>query len=101
MVAMISSRRSIIGSLSVLFSLFALSEAGAQSYVDIGFDDLPATSYTRPKLNTVRVPAHDMGRRAAEILIASIERHIPVQSVELQTELIVRETTAPPGSRVF
>lgn len=63
----------------------------------IGFDDLPATSYTRPKLTTVRVPAHDMGRRAAEILIASIERDIPVQSVELQTELIVRETTAPPG----
>ncbi len=63
----------------------------------IGFDDLPATSYTRPKLTTVRVPAADMGRRAAEILIASIERKIPVQSVELQTEVIVRETTAPPG----
>ncbi len=67
----------------------------------VGFDDLPATSYTRPKLTTVRVPAHDMGRRAAEIMIASIERRTPVQSVELQTELIVRETTAPPGRRVF
>jgi LacI family transcriptional regulator len=65
----------------------------------IGFDDLPATSYTRPKLTTVRVPAHDMGRRAAEILIASIERQIPVQSIELQTELIVRETTATLGNR--
>jgi LacI family transcriptional regulator, galactose operon repressor len=66
----------------------------------IGFDDLPATSYTRPKLTTVRVPAHDMGRRAAEIMIASIERRIPLQSVELQTELIARETTAPPKSRI-
>ena len=65
----------------------------------IGFDDLPATSYTRPKLTTVRVPAHDMGRRAAEILIASIERQIPVQSIELQTELIVRETTAMLSNR--
>ncbi|MHA1600818.1 MAG: LacI family DNA-binding transcriptional regulator [Alphaproteobacteria bacterium] len=65
----------------------------------IGFDDLPATSYTRPKLTTVRVPAHDMGRRAAEIMIASIERGIPLQSVELKTELIARETTAPPRSR--
>lgn len=65
----------------------------------IGFDDLPVTSYTRPKLTTVRVPAHDMGRRAAEIMIGTIERQIPLQSVELQTELIARETTAPPRSR--
>ena len=65
----------------------------------IGFDDLPVTSYTRPKLTTVRVPAHDMGRRAAEIMIASIERQIPLQSVELNTELIARETTAPPRFR--
>jgi LacI family transcriptional regulator len=65
----------------------------------IGFDDLPVTSYTRPKLTTVRVPAHDMGRRAAGIMIATIERKIPLQSVELQTELIARETTAPPRPR--
>lgn len=66
----------------------------------IGFDDLPATSYTRPKLTTIRVPAHDMGRRAAEIMIASIERRVPLQSVELQTELIARETTSPPRLRL-
>lgn len=59
----------------------------------VGFDDLPATRYTRPKMTTVRVPASEMGRRAAESLINAIERRVPAQSLELQTELIVRETT--------
>ena len=61
----------------------------------MGFDGLPATNYTRPKLTTVRVPAAAMGRRSAEALIATIERSVPLQTVELQTEIIVRESTAP------
>ena len=41
-------RRSILVSLSLLVSLFALSEAGAQSYVDVGFDDLPPPADSKP-----------------------------------------------------
>lgn len=62
----------------------------------IGFDDMPATRYTHPKLTTIRVPAQEMGRLAAENLIRSIDRRIPVDSAELPTALILRETTARP-----
>ena len=48
-------QRSMVASLSLFFSLFALSETGAQSYVDAGLDDLapPADSESKdrpPKL---------------------------------------------------
>ncbi len=40
-------RRSILASLSLLFPLFALSQARAQSYVDLGFNDLPPPTKTK------------------------------------------------------
>ena len=42
-------RRSIPVSLSLLLSWFAVSEAGAQSYVDLGFDDLPPPADSKPR----------------------------------------------------
>lgn len=74
-------------------------EAGLRVPEDIsivGFDDLPIAQCTTPQLTTVRVPAHEMGRRAAESLIASIESGGPIGRIELPTDLIVRSTTAPP-----
>jgi LacI family transcriptional regulator len=64
----------------------------------VGFDDLPITQYTQPKLTTIRVPADDMGRKAADALIAAIAGGMPVASLELPTELILRGSTAPPGT---
>jgi LacI family transcriptional regulator len=65
----------------------------------IGFDDLPITQYTDPKLTTIRVPADDMGRKAAEALIAAIAEGTPIASVELPTELILRGSTAVPRAK--
>lgn len=65
----------------------------------IGFDDLPIVEYTIPKLSTVRVPAAEMGRRAARELVAHIEGDEPLSSVELQTDLIIRQSTARPSQR--
>ena len=62
----------------------------------VGFDDLPAARWVSPPLTTVRQPLADMGRVAAEMLGDLIE-DVPLRSqrVELTTELIVRESTAP------
>jgi LacI family transcriptional regulator, galactose operon repressor len=62
----------------------------------VGFDDLPAARWVSPPLTTVRQPLAEMGKVAAEMLGELIEG-IPLRSrrVELSTELIVRESTAP------
>lgn len=63
----------------------------------IGFDDVPEASYILPLLTTVRQPLQEMGRLATEILIENIEDpQLPPQQIKLPTELIIRESTAPP-----
>lgn len=63
----------------------------------VGFDDLPMSRWAAPPLTTVRQPLFEMGRLAAETLL-SINDGRPPRShrIELATELIVRESTAPP-----
>jgi LacI family transcriptional regulator len=64
----------------------------------VGFDDLPLDRWLSPPLTTVCQPLAEMGRVAAEMLGELIEG-VPLRSrrVELATELVVRESTAPPG----
>jgi LacI family transcriptional regulator len=60
----------------------------------VGFDDLPESSYVTPGLTTVRQPMRDMGLLAAEMLMGEIEEgHARTSTVELPTELVIRETT--------
>lgn len=64
----------------------------------VGFDDIPAASWTAPRLTTVRQPIREKGRRAAHRLIRSIRsgsEHRPVVEV-LPTHLVVRGSTASP-----
>jgi DNA-binding LacI/PurR family transcriptional regulator len=63
----------------------------------VGFDDLPISRYTTPQLTTIRVPADEMGRRAAEMLLQAIEGERGATRVELPTDLVVRHSTAPPA----
>jgi len=64
----------------------------------VGFDDLPVARWVSPPLTTVRQPLAEMGRAAAQMLDDLIDG-LPLRTnrVELSTELIVRESTAPPG----
>jgi LacI family transcriptional regulator len=60
-----------------------------------GFDDIQTAAMATPSLSTVRLPLHEIGRRAfgfAERLLAGDE---PAPEV-LPTELILRGSTAPP-----
>lgn len=63
----------------------------------VGFDDLPFARWLPPPLTTIRQPLAEMGAMAAEMLTRLIDgRALTSQRVELATELIVRESTAPP-----
>ncbi len=59
----------------------------------IGFDDLPIARCTVPQLTTIRVPAYEMGERAADALIVSIRTKGNIVPSELHTDLILREST--------
>ena len=61
-----------------------------------GFDDLDLAANIEPPLTTIRVPAAEMGRRAADYLLAKLEKTPTPEKTELQAALVVRETTAPP-----
>lgn len=64
----------------------------------VGFDDLPVASWVGPPLTTVRQPLVQMATAAARLVLRLANGEQPTQTrVELATELIVRESTAPPA----
>jgi LacI family transcriptional regulator len=62
----------------------------------VGFDDLPEARWASPPLTTVRQPLAEMGTLAARMLLR-LSRGEETESprVELATDLIVRNSTAP------
>lgn len=62
----------------------------------IGFDDIPLSSLLSPALSTIRQPAYDMGRAAAELLIQLIEGiTVEQRTIQMPVEFIERATTRP------
>ena len=62
----------------------------------VGFDDTSESEIVVPALTTVRQPLAEMGRTAVSILLRQIEnRRFEPLRVELETKLIVRDSTAP------
>jgi alanine racemase len=82
----------------------AAIDAGLEIPADlsiVGFDDIPAASWTTPRLTTVHQPIREKGRRAAHRLIDAIRsgsEHRPVTEI-LPTRLVVRGTTTAPRAR--
>jgi DNA-binding LacI/PurR family transcriptional regulator len=63
----------------------------------VGFDDLPVAQWVGPPLTTIRQPLMDMATVAAEMVLSIANGEEPAQTrIELATELIIRESTAPP-----
>lgn len=77
----------------------AIRQAGLRVPEDVGvvgFDDLPEARWMSPPLTTVRQPLADMGAVAARtVLRLAAGQAIDSPRVELATELIVRESSAP------
>lgn len=63
----------------------------------VGFDDLEKAQIVTPALTTVRQPLAEMGRMAVSLLTRLLERQrVEALRVELETKLVVRDSTAPP-----
>ncbi|WP_329110020.1 LacI family DNA-binding transcriptional regulator [Micromonospora sp. NBC_01699] len=62
----------------------------------VGFDDLPEARWSSPPLTTVRQPLAEMGLLAARTVLR-LARGEPVDTprVELSTDLVVRDSSAP------
>ena len=85
-----------------LFTRF--KEAGVRIPEDValvGFSDNPETALTDPGLTTVFQPASEMGRTAVSLLLRQIEEEddFKPETVVLETELLVRGSSAPRGMR--
>ncbi len=61
-----------------------------------GFDDIPFSSYTLPRLTTVSGKAEESGREAVRLLLSRLaEPELPQQIATTEAQLIVRESTGP------
>ena len=83
--------------IGLLKALAELKISVPESVSVIGFDNLSILDYFPLPLTTINVPKHEMGRRAAEMLIREIEDKASgrIERVYLESELIIRGSTAP------
>ena len=58
----------------------------------IGFDNIPFSDCTYPPLTTIDQPTYLMGEKAVDILIKAIEGKKSKKSIQLETELIQRDS---------
>ena len=88
--------------LLALGALRAARETGVRVPAElslVGINDIPMVNLLDPPLTTARVPQREMGAIAARMLIGLLEREPVVdRHVLLDTELIVRGSTAAPRS---
>lgn len=66
-----------------------------------GFDDIAISRQLDPPLTTMHVDNHEIGRRAADYLLACLEGVQPSALPPLVPTLIRRGTTAPPRSTMM
>ncbi len=81
-------------------ALSAVRSLGLNSPVDVsvtGFDDIDLALVLDPLLTTVRVPHRRMGEATASLLLQLRARNENIRNVVLETELVERESLAPPG----
>ena len=77
-------------------AMLALHRRGTTMPRDIslvGYDDLPHSSYCIPPLTSVHQPLRELGREAANAIVALIEGRRPPSSALARLDLIVRESS--------
>lgn len=64
----------------------------------VGYDDLPVSAWLTPPLTTVRQPLAEMASLATRMLLGLSRGDVlTTPRIELGTELVIRETSAPPA----
>jgi LacI family transcriptional regulator len=85
--------------LMAIGTISAAVELGRQVPADlsvVGFDDVPLASFANPALTTVVQPKYEIGVVAATMLLERMQDpDRPPQRKMLDTELVVRQSTAP------
>ena len=81
--------------LGVMIALLELGIRVPEDISIVGNDDIYYARIYPIPLTTIRAPQHEIGRKAAEILIRSIESQVapPTEKIVLETEFIVRKST--------
>lgn len=60
----------------------------------VGYNDVPLTGYVMPALTTIRLPAYELGRLAAELVVTRIDgAEDSTETVTLVPQLVVRSST--------
>ncbi|MGI4895342.1 MAG: LacI family DNA-binding transcriptional regulator [Janthinobacterium lividum] len=66
----------------------------------VGFDNTYLAPWITPALTTVHTPLQDMGRYALQMLLRLVDGEtVDPHHIELATDLVVRDSTAPPRRR--
>ena len=65
----------------------------------IGYDDAPLVSHVNPPLSTIRLPGDEIGRLAGAAVTQLMDDPSGSIAESIPAELIVRDSTAPPGDR--
>ncbi|MEK4062145.1 MULTISPECIES: LacI family DNA-binding transcriptional regulator [Paenibacillus] len=90
------------GDLLALGAVMAAKDKGLAVPADIsvmGYDDIELARYVTPALTTIRQDTANLGTRAAEILLASIDGNRQgMEALVLPVEVVVRDSCAPPGN---
>lgn len=60
-----------------------------------GFDDIELATVVEPNLTTVHVPHREMGQRAAKAVLDMVQEGLEVQSLELPTDIKLRDSLGP------
>ena len=84
--------------ISAIGCIRALHDGGLRVPHDvsvIGFDDIQSAHYYVPSLTTIRQPLHAMGELAATTLLKKIGHERQPETLRVDPELIVRESTGP------
>jgi DNA-binding LacI/PurR family transcriptional regulator len=81
--------------LAVMIALKGLNIRVPDDVSIIGNDDIYNAKVYPVPLTTIRAPQHEIGKKAAEILIRNIESStlLPIERVVLETELMIRESS--------
>jgi DNA-binding LacI/PurR family transcriptional regulator len=76
----------------------ALHDAGLKVPSDVsvlGFDDIQSAAYCVPSLTTIRQPLQQMGTLAANLLLKKMSKERQPDTVKVDPELVIRESTGP------
>lgn len=89
------------GDLLALGAVMAAKDHGLSVPGDvsvIGFDDIELARYVTPALTTVRQNTAELGTKAAEMLLSTIDNKLlDMEALMLPVEVVVRDSCAPPA----